>query len=191
MPPARLMVLAGSIWLLAGVPGCGAGAAKTSRQPAAAPEAAASPEAAPLQQSPGYSSKVQQAPGSTTDLSPESSEEEAREQPSSLGEPAAEDDEAIEPDTLADANALLTRANERLDILFGRRKKSEAAAGAGSRLSTGSSDCLEACKAFASLRRAADAICRIAGETTRRCKKARAAVDENAERVAVCGCEEE
>jgi hypothetical protein len=65
------------------------------------------------------------------------------------------------------------------------RKAERAATGSASR----SSDdrCARACKAFASLSRAADAVCRLS-EEKERCERARRVRDENAKRVAVCGC---
>jgi len=49
--------------------------------------------------------------------------------------------------------------------------------------------CLNACKAFASLKRAASAVCRLAGESHARCKRAQGIVQENEARVAACKCE--
>jgi hypothetical protein len=50
------------------------------------------------------------------------------------------------------------------------------------------SRCELACKAFSSLGRAADAVCRLAGAQDARCARARASVDDNRRRVASCGC---
>lgn len=50
------------------------------------------------------------------------------------------------------------------------------------------SRCAHACKAFDSLSRAADAICRIAGERDERCTRARDTRDQNRARVQSCGC---
>ena len=51
------------------------------------------------------------------------------------------------------------------------------------------SRCELACKAFSSLGRAAEAVCRLAGEQDARCSRARGAVDDNRRRVASCGCQ--
>lgn len=48
--------------------------------------------------------------------------------------------------------------------------------------------CQTACRALASMRRAADAVCRIAGDTDARCDGARKRVDAATTRVAHCGC---
>jgi hypothetical protein len=48
--------------------------------------------------------------------------------------------------------------------------------------------CPGLCRAFASLSRAADAVCRLAGETDERCTHARSSVRTNFQRVASCRC---
>jgi hypothetical protein len=50
------------------------------------------------------------------------------------------------------------------------------------------SRCDTACRAFASLERAADAVCRLAGDAKDRCARAKKLVDENGGRVASCSC---
>jgi len=50
------------------------------------------------------------------------------------------------------------------------------------------SRCDTACRAFASLERAADAVCRLAGDAKDRCARAKKLVDENSGRVASCSC---
>lgn len=52
----------------------------------------------------------------------------------------------------------------------------------------GAGRCATACKALESLRRAGDAICRLAGEEDERCSRARKIIQENTERVSECGC---
>jgi hypothetical protein len=88
--------------------------------------------------------------------------------------------------TVEDAERALEQAKTELATLVGRdgKKGSEAQP-----LTRGTPPCENACRAFASLRRAADAVCRIAGETDGRCVKARVLVKENETRVAACGCE--
>ncbi|MCC6644136.1 MAG: hypothetical protein IT374_01010 [Polyangiaceae bacterium] len=48
--------------------------------------------------------------------------------------------------------------------------------------------CQTACRALASMRRAADAVCRLAGATDARCDSAQRRVDAATARVAHCGC---
>lgn len=48
--------------------------------------------------------------------------------------------------------------------------------------------CETACKAFASLHRASDAVCRLATDGGKRCERARSIRDDAAQRVASCGC---
>jgi hypothetical protein len=51
-----------------------------------------------------------------------------------------------------------------------------------------SSPCETSCRALASMKRAADAICRMAGEGDARCGDARKKVEASTARVAACGC---
>jgi hypothetical protein len=48
--------------------------------------------------------------------------------------------------------------------------------------------CVTPCRAIASMRRAVDAICRMAGEQDARCADARKTLGESAGKVAACGC---
>ncbi len=50
------------------------------------------------------------------------------------------------------------------------------------------SPCMRACRAFASMRRASDALCRIAGEHDGRCTEARRAVRESEAKLEGCSC---
>jgi hypothetical protein len=50
------------------------------------------------------------------------------------------------------------------------------------------STCPSLCRAFASLARAADAVCRLSGEEGERCTRARGSVRTHFQRVAVCRC---
>jgi hypothetical protein len=50
--------------------------------------------------------------------------------------------------------------------------------------------CAVACRAFGSLRRAADAVCRLAGEADARCKRAQGVVNQSRSRVSACSCSE-
>ena len=86
--------------------------------------------------------------------------------------------------TLEDAQAAFTQAQTELSALLTPGGKAQPLAGGDGR-------CGKACKAFSSLKRAASAICRIAGSDDGRCTKAQKSVDENEKRVAPCGCEDE
>ncbi len=83
--------------------------------------------------------------------------------------------------TVAEAEAALAQAKTELDTLL-------APAGKAVALSSGDARCDKACKAFSSLRRAANGVCRLAGDDTPRCDKARGTVSDNEKRVATCGC---
>jgi len=50
-------------------------------------------------------------------------------------------------------------------------------------------DCPTMCRALASMRRAADAICRIDGEASESCRRAQGRVAEAARKVATAGCD--
>jgi len=101
--------------------------------------------------------------------------------------------------SVSDAEAALVRANQQLVALYTPAKAAQMAGGAAAsrtkpaaRTSAAADDkesrCDTACKAFASLKRAADAVCRLAGDDDARCDHARKLVDENGRRVAQCGC---
>ena len=107
---------------------------------------------------------------------------------------------SLDTETFADvgqAEALLSLASGTLDELFGpkdvdrdgtesdhaRQAKPKASKKAG-----GDTPCVTACKAIASMRRAAQAVCRLAGDDTERCKKAQTLLDESEKRVAACQC---
>lgn len=69
-----------------------------------------------------------------------------------------------------------------------KKAPAPSAAPAGG-LAAGADRCGNACKAFASLKRAAGAVCRLAGESNARCKRAQGIVQENEARIAVCKCD--
>lgn len=50
-------------------------------------------------------------------------------------------------------------------------------------------DCSTMCRALASMRRAADAICRIDGEASEPCRRARSRAAEAARKIAAAGCD--
>jgi hypothetical protein len=102
-----------------------------------------------------------------------------------------------EPQTLAEAEAALARAREDLRLAWaeprGLRSKGggaqpRAADEPESKATKAEPRCGSACRAFASLGRAAGAVCRLAGESTERCTCAKHVVAESEQRVSVCGC---
>jgi hypothetical protein len=116
-----------------------------------------------------------------------------------------------EPATLAEAEQLLARAQAELDQLalnepqppaaapapataapeaprdHAERSEKSAAEGEAAPAPT-PSPCETACRAFASLERASEAVCRLDGEGGQRCDRARQIRDRAARRVASCGC---
>lgn len=108
----------------------------------------------------------------------------------------------VEFTRLEDAEAALMRAFEDLGGELPEKKKKPAKDGvsdASARpaattqpapLGVGDPRCANACKAFASLRRAADAVCRLAGDSNARCSRAREIVKDSEERVKSCSCGE-
>ncbi|MBK7584176.1 MAG: hypothetical protein IPI67_28745 [Myxococcales bacterium] len=116
-------------------------------------------------------------------------------------QPRAEDENQFT--SLAEAEAALDRARAELGPATpptpgARAKTSETAnkkpakpapsGGEAEPLAAGTDRCVSACKAFASLKRAGSAVCRLAGETNERCKRARGIVQESETKVAVCKC---
>ncbi|MEB2310997.1 MAG: hypothetical protein OZ928_04070 [Polyangiaceae bacterium] len=128
---------------------------------------------------------------------------EAQQAPSST----AKADGTAEPplESLPEAEAALARASAELDGLYGASSSevgarpsaaapaapadaAGAAAPAQAARAEGGSSCETTCRAFGSLRRAADAVCRLAGDDDSRCARGRKLVADNAQRVAACGC---
>ncbi|MGD0524610.1 MAG: hypothetical protein ABSE49_05685 [Polyangiaceae bacterium] len=110
-------------------------------------------------------------------------------------------EESREPATIEEAQAQLERA--RAQLAGPSPEKGPAAAGgapvpvttesapAGATQSAESPPgprCGNACTAMSSMRRAVDAICRLAGETDARCTDARRTAKESEAKVAGCGC---
>ncbi len=118
-----------------------------------------------------------------------------------------------EPQTLADAEALLEKARSELETLALNQPERPASAAAGApspapapqRREDGRADkaaaddaappsgaatdpCQTACKAFSSLARAAEAVCRLDAEDGKRCARARQIRQDASQRVASCGC---
>lgn len=152
----------------------------------------AEPQSAPAmeeQGAPGYGQPPAQPPPPPTGSL----------QPGSKADLTRDDDRAF--GSIAEAEEELARAQAALAELDadGSKKPSNAqpkAAGPPAKpatarpLDTGDNRCESACKAFASLKRAADGICRLAGDTDTRCSRAREIVKQNEPRVAACKCEE-
>jgi hypothetical protein len=108
-----------------------------------------------------------------------------------------------EPATIEDAQAQLERARAALagwapgagpagtatgttqDL---EQKKTEATAGGEPAGAREGDRCTTACSAMASMKRAVDAICRMAGDADARCTSARKTADESQAKVVGCGC---
>lgn len=89
--------------------------------------------------------------------------------------------------TVDQAEAALKQAQTDLDSLLGPAARGRK--GGATALSAGDSRCPNACKAFGSLRRAADAVCRLAGDSDTRCARARTIVKDNESKLSACKCE--
>jgi hypothetical protein len=68
------------------------------------------------------------------------------------------------------------------------RAEAEAPKDRAEKKAASETSCQLACRAFASLERAADSVCRLAGPSDDRCTRAREIVTANTPRVASCGC---
>jgi hypothetical protein len=146
-------------------PAAGDRAAEQPLAPGAAPPpAVAAPEA------PAQEPADEEAPSSTTKNSEKPKKD-------GLGDQTRE-----ELNSVADAEALLNAQSARLTKLLGGAKAQA--------LSAGDKRCDEACLAFASLKRAADAICRLAGDSDARCTRAKRIVDSSESKLKACSCEE-
>jgi hypothetical protein len=175
-----------SAWLVLLALGCAARSEPTSAP--AAPQPA--PESMTESGQPGYGQppsslvpQAQQAPAGT----------------------AAPGDESVHFNTVEEAEAALARAHEELSTLYARRdavqegeaakkpsaapkRSAPAAAEEAEADSQSRQRCDLACRAFASLGRAAGAVCRLAGDDSERCTRAKKLVDDGARRVQGCAC---
>jgi hypothetical protein len=152
-------------------------AAKTpSAEPATAAEPAPSAAAATPAPEPVTATETPGMPAPKEKSPPKKSEDRLSRGPSSLSD---------EPKTVAEAEARLAESEEEIQQLL---KVNKGRGGAASPLSTGDARCAQACKAFFSLKRAADAVCRLAGDKDARCTRARGVVKENEGRVQACSC---
>ena len=86
--------------------------------------------------------------------------------------------------TLDGAEKALRRAQADIDVALSSKSNTRKEA----RLSEDKSACTTACQAFASVQRAAQAVCELAGESHQRCTQARRIKDASAKRVEPCGC---
>lgn len=92
--------------------------------------------------------------------------------------------------SVEDAERELERARRELvSVVSDKKNREPKASEQPAPLANGDSECGNACKAFASLRRAANGVCRLTNEGDARCVRARSVVKENETRVAACGCE--
>lgn len=122
------------------------------------------------------------------------------------GEPAKSVNEtggaAQEPSTIEEAQAQLDRAKAQL-AAAGAPTGPAAASATGTSTSTApteapqaggaggaapASPCVTACQAIASMHRAVDAICRMAGQDDARCSDAKKTLGDSQAKVASCGC---
>jgi hypothetical protein len=96
--------------------------------------------------------------------------------------------------TLEEAEAALVDARQELERWAEQRERAQAKNAGREAAPTAAgprgSDCALACRALASLDRAAQAICRLAGDSDQRCTRARQLLEDNRKRVARCGCEQ-
>lgn len=151
----------------------------------AAPAASEAPPPAPQ----SVASPVEQPPAATPTPEPE-----AKPTPGPGVAPKAAKDEddsrrnlLRDPSTLAEAETQLTQARADLDKLLG--KAGDKAGKGAERLTQSDARCPDACKAMTSLRRAAAAVCRLAGDSADRCTRAKNIVKDSEAKLAVCKCD--
>jgi hypothetical protein len=174
-------------WLALAVLGLSVSCAKADREAAPMAKAPSAAEPAPGAAPTANAEEPTPPPAPEVPAEP-SADDEAKKKEIKSADKAPSSLRRDEPKTLAEAEAALSKAERDLDRLLtaGTGKSGKAAP-----LSVGDSRCDEACKAFASLKRAADAVCRLAGETNTRCARARDLVKENEGRVKSCNCADE
>lgn len=105
-----------------------------------------------------------------------------------------------EPATIEEAQAQLDRARTDLGTAPGwaagpstattpgATTTSESTTGAAGPAAPREAACASACRAMSSMRRAVDAICRLAGQADPRCTDARRTLKDSEAKVAGCGC---
>jgi len=111
------------------------------------------------------------------------------------GAPEAKSVMEPEPTTVEQAQAQLERAHEQIEgapsppaTPGGGAVAPAPVAPSEATQQTGGSACATACRAITSMRRAVDAICRIAGTADARCTAARKTLSDDEARVVPCGC---
>ncbi|RYZ06736.1 MAG: hypothetical protein EOO73_14385 [Myxococcales bacterium] len=124
------------------------------------------------------------------------------------GAPAAALAAEPEPQDLAEAEAMLEKARAELDLLTGSAAppsvagaaapapapapggaaESRAEAADAGSAAKAEDPCQRACRAFSSLARASDAVCRLDARGGERCERARQMRSDASQRVAACGC---
>ena len=163
-----------SLILLVGAQACAKRADEAAPSETAASQAPM-PGAAPMESPAAEAPPPPPAPAATPD-----SLEKKTEEKGGLAAPERE------YTNLAEAQKAFDESSQELDKLLGKLGAQGATPLAG-----GDGRCPQACKAFASLERAGDAICRLAGDTNQRCTKAREVVKQNKARVSACGCDDD
>jgi hypothetical protein len=166
----------------------GAAAASCARRSEEAPsETAASQAPAPMA-APAESPEPPPPP-------PEPAPQAGSSPPSSFGEKAEEgraglDRRERELTTLPEAEKAFGESQRQIEQLIGplEAEKAKGAGQAAAPLASGDARCPHACKAFESLRRAGDAICRLAGAADARCTRAKGVVKQSQARIVACGC---
>lgn len=93
------------------------------------------------------------------------------------------------PGARKEAPAAPAQADRRGEAVAEKDKNKKAEAGNDDEAELSESPCAVACRALTSMKRAAEAVCRLAGESDARCADARKRVSESATRVASCACE--
>lgn len=192
--------------------GCGAAGNSARYAPAPAqqsqegqqrPEAAPAASAAGPQRGPGDALDQPSTAAPSPAHGPSQELEGAKSASESKEDQLARDgeDEEVLLRTLAGARSVWRKAEARLarndlprdDASAGdKSKKSDSGSGTKpakpAARATAPSDCALACRALTSLRRAVDAICRLAGERSNECSEARESRRRSEERVRVCRC---
>jgi exonuclease VII small subunit len=115
----------------------------------------------------------------------------AEQAPSSLERDEDELGAALE--RFQQAKAALAEAEQRMQLSQAERKRSRADSrgrkAAPAAAESSASRCTVVCEAFASLERAAQAVCRLVGDSDERCTRARQLVEDSRLRIAACGCQ--
>lgn len=161
--PARCLVV--GTWLMAGLGACG----RASKQPRAPADSTSTPAPAEAAPEAGREEEDATAPGAAPPPPP--------------AEPTLDESD------LERAERELTRAAYELSILDQPVPTPDSAEGSSRSSGSKPADrCQMACRAFASLARARDAICRIDGQQGERCARANSIVEHHTSKVQACSC---